>query len=497
MRRGFLKTSTTQSRPAQTDAAPARGSQRRVIPASSLFKLSDNLLLKIFTLASRPKLKINTNSFDIDNHSTFFTKKVDPLPFRLSHTSSRLRTLALSTPALWATLGDFALRSSALLDIFLVRSKEEPLDICISASYISRRRLNQLVAHVHRWRKFIIDNDTEGFEDMSDDASEGDLDLDDLDKLKSLSDTILRHFEGCAAPKLEYLDLGYISSEELIFILSGGTPALNTLKVAGAPIFPADCSSLKRLSLYTSPGEWFPFDHEDLEDLWGDMLSLTHIQIRGEIVPRWPEISDVSPVKMPSLRFLDICLVEDEEACPMIQPHCVSALLATISAESLGHLSLSYMAPEILSSFLTNLQKGTFCFPRVTSLTWGTHLTKEQDVKSIAQYFPAVRTLTLDQCEAECFLKALLPGDETSPVLWSALRRLNLQWAPIPLLRNFVTARSRCGHPIQRIWLLKVTGLASDANRDHLKWLGNNIKLRIVSNLATFQAEAIGWHKAV
>ncbi|RDB22981.1 hypothetical protein Hypma_009921 [Hypsizygus marmoreus] len=406
----------------------------RVAQMGDLFDLPDEILLEIIAAVLEFQKK--------QDFYRFSNGVPAPLSILISHISSRLRRLILSTPKFWATLENSLLVSSPLFEDFFARSKETLLDITITPC-TSKKRLDRLVAFAHRWQRFTITS----------------IGADTPYRLPAILDRL----RDISAPQLEYfctrdLDIPpYEYGGTPIRIFSDETPKLRTLKLETAvPRSPATV-------LYY--GEW--------HDLWNEMLSLTRVRLIGNVVAPWP-IQKITPIAMSSLKFLNIQLWEDcLPACPVSY---ISSLLWTISTESpcQCHLSLPRMSPdsEDVSYFLASLRRRTFNFDRVMSLAWQVELENLDDVRLMAQSFPNVETLTFKGC-GDIFIEVLAQMEEPC-LLWPRLRRMNLPY---------------CG----AVPFLDTTFYGDEEGKD-LAWLQTQCEVKIIS-YDTLDEEISGWDK--
>jgi hypothetical protein len=137
--------------------------------------------------------------------------------------------------------------------------------------------------------------------------------------------------------------------------------------------------------------------------------------------------------------------------CLWISKYCYSALCITLSPNTIQHLALNDVTPEILTPFLSLLRKGTIRFPNVTSLYWQIYLNDKKDVLDIIPAFPAVESLTIME-DSDKFLEVLSQKTATQqqPV-WPHLCVLHFRNVKLNLLRDFVSYRQMSGYPIKEV----------------------------------------------
>lgn len=355
------------------------------------------------------------------------------------------RAVAISVQSLWANaihIGAFSVGNwLQLMDLFLERSGECPLDIVIcrltyryesNASDQHLERLHaRLLGVVHRWRKLVVVGKI--FEDVL---------------------AVMSPFRELFAPLLETLEIivrvsEYAFQDFVLRIFRGGTPRLSHLKIDGIHF-----SSCKPLTSSVVSFHFGPRGHcqiREYEAALAEMSNLTDLHLHGKIS------LDLARLKSSSLRSLTISI----DPVPLFD--ALSYFLRHMEAPNLQSLAV-HRTCLVFRERDVDFAFPVCRLPQLRSLSLHCGATLFREAAGLFKMFPIVTHLTLkfDGYESSAYLiHHLLPESYE-------LRQQN-HFIPLPELRvislsliglrglnvlcDVIESRISCGAPLACVQL--------------------------------------------
>jgi len=393
-----------------------------------------------------------------------------PFPLLVSHVHRHWREVALQSPGLWTNIyiGDHS-KSMALLDLYLKRSRTQPLDVEMTHTrasgfcenetsdiYISL--FNMLARHAVRWRSFNFHVDL----------------YSDSNNYQSWFSS----FRNLSAPRLESLRLeydGYADSPVKLEIFSAGAPLLSSVVLCGDALpfgFPSP-SSVSSLEL--GPHEedyWYSELHEVLvaTRTLSKLVLHHHLRLQPLTSSQCP-----LPFEFPSLRSLEILPPKITK-----DPFRFEDTFNAIEAPNLDSLILDIAKDDKLSDLITAFGDRDLStrFPRLSTL--GLHLRNVPDdrLPELCDALPTVTRIISTHDNVRGLLN-FLDATKSQP-RWLDLVSvtiLNRSYKfNFDLLCAVISSRLTAGHPIRRLEV--PSSIAYEIPMDRLRWLREHVELR-------------------
>lgn len=355
----------------------------------------------------------------------------------VSHVSSHWRQVALTTPALWAS----------------VRRLERSTRLDRITTYLERSRTSFIELGV-----FIGSE-----EDVEDIVRFGELIISHFDRIRYLfvgarsSAGLLKLFDcmtSVAAPYLCTMNIDYRGDNKRIApsnVLMGGALSLSSLHIAGLRMSSCLPPTLAITALHL--GRWHtPLTHNgflELSETLSGMQSLTHLKIsQSSSDHQWP--AEVL-VHLPVLESMYIECAAFDAAVR------ISRLIMAFDAPALRTLVIAgrpyYERRSAVHFDEAGLLSTQSKFPILRKLALHSTMTGVHNLRRTALAFPSVKELLYGQPCGD--LLTLLSDDHPATIYWPNLTALVLPLSDIPIskLEDVINVRKAAGYPIHELYL--------------------------------------------
>ena len=434
--------------------------------------LPNELLEMIFV----ETVKANTEA-DEDHSSscTVTSLRLRPRPELLfASVSQHWRAVALGMPLLWTEIRLFLGQSIDLLDLYLVRSQGQLLDmrftgvLCnphsrgspeLEPDYL--RISNIILSHIHACRRLEVYVDFP-FPKL----------LDGIGRTK--------------APMLEELIVHYPpnipNSRYLLF--TGGLPSLRSVELGNfSSISPDLFLSGDRLTALTLNGQWVSgLSPENFSKLLSRLTSLTHLTLIGEPVD-YVRTIDLTVVEIPFLQTMVL------KPGPNISRTFLPTVFRTIHAPVLRELVLDFhdvTSARDLQSFMDRLKREAPPFPSVRHLTLCSRSMVHDEWFALAYAFSGITSLSVSGYIVNQLIGFLTCAGRRNAfpnlrTLW--FDDVQFEWA---LLFQLLQIREAVGMPVREV---KMKGFKEYAQSVLNEPFGKLVE----ASLAAYGPILIGW----
>ncbi|KAF5389374.1 hypothetical protein D9757_004266 [Collybiopsis confluens] len=376
------------------------------IPCPFISSLPVEILSDIFIVGQSIDGVDRDNECDSDCVE-FEQSPAPPFEVRLTQVCSQWRLVAINTGQLWSRISVGPGYSPAAVRVYLERSRECLLDVCLQ-SCPSASTTNQVLDAVFqqsvRWRACTL---------------EGDMDSLIMSKIVALPVPTLRVFRCTVQPPMRTRRLDEVWENRLVFESGKGCPALKAVILHSFAVHFAlpPLTNVTKLQLdYLGR---LPLKYDRFRELLTNCRSLVHLSIRGEITDSslpWPsKVDNSSAVVVPRLSTLRIS---------SLSSNVYSGILLSIDAPLLRSLILEGAQEMDLDRFL---RLGTPCrFTRLRSLALYRSSLTPSKLSEVYTLFPL-----LDEIIAEGFM-----FDPTEVITRVTETITDLGLDPLPFLKH-------------------------------------------------------------
>jgi hypothetical protein len=397
------------------------------------------------------------------------------LPELLSHVCRQWRRIALSTPLFWTHIetSPFS-RSDSMLDAYLERSKDCPVDVHyhdddnseaqntfmpeIPAPAVNRL-IDKLIPHIHRCRRLYIATEvTDACKLIS-------------GRLQALTCPALEQF--VITVRIPPLGDNSDGNPTPFRVFAGGAPLLSSVTLQGISVnscFPPMANVTSLVLADNATG--FTTFHKMIST----MPALTSLSIEGEVV-KLTSTNNVDAVQLRSLTHLRIAFPTIDEDAQYAVNFCglfVTPKLDTLDLDLLTPMELSDFAHWVISAG----------YPLLRSLRlrlWQSHRPID---KTLFAAFPRVSHVDLGRDHVDDILQLLVDADKESPgePLWPSLTKLDIfsdrRRNDVDVLCSLVSSRQAIGRPLQAVCIsCRQHSPESELCEKQLSWLRERIEL--------------------
>lgn len=316
-----------------------------------------------------------------------------PIPLIIASVSRRWRSIAMTTPALWANVYVAIARPSCWPQLAILKSGRRQLEITIDCRAVACPKmshldifLSELLPHVERWSAVSVV----------------------ADHCKVL-ETIGKRLASLSSPSLQ----------DIRFTLTGRGPAADQ-HITIPSIFTGGAPKLARVRVDSVALMWNSpiltnLDTLDLRWLWSDTKlsynqfhslmkvspTLTTLVLRGFYVQLLPA-TDYEPIQAPALRHLEI---SGDSVCAML------SLLVTPSLHSLSLANVDESEFRVLGNFFETSK--TSRYPSLCSLSL-LNVKTSRPTHGFLEVMSNITDLTIINAGSEDFLAVLRGHNEDS-----------------------------------------------------------------------------------
>jgi hypothetical protein len=399
------------------------------------------------------------------------TSSIRPsFPLVVSHVTRKWREIAIQSPSLWTDIriGGRS-ETQALLDLYLQRSQDQPLDVEIHHFHRSALRRDEirklyddifgiLAHHAGRWRHLRIIVDSE---------------LPEEDHLL----WIFTQLHDLYAPRLQsfYLESnGIASAPKRCDIFTHGAPLLSSIVLRGdaLPFGLPPLSSVTKLELGPCTDQ---YRHYELNKILTGLPTLSELVLRHHLHFQAGHAHLPLPIELPSLISLDIQFTHDNRLEFGLQ-----RTLDVIEAPNLESFTLDIAYSSELSKYISGPTDKSMSdrFPRLS--TFGLHLDKIPDemFPRLCDAFPDVTQIITTRDDTSGLL-SFLDGTERQ-ILWPKLDSLTIIMQQsyksiFDKLCSVISSRVERGHPIRHLKM--PWSFTSNVPIGRIRWLQKHVEL--------------------